>query len=141
EGQLEDSDALVADPGNARVVIVKARVRQNLIAHAFGPTLVSPSAVAVTLDRHAIVATAAGFTVLDRTGGASDHALAGGPFTAVAFSDQGGVIFLASASAIQIVRLDLSFAIVGSPSTVYDNAGSAVIRGLALKSNGDLLFT
>lgn len=143
QGQLEDTDALVCDPGNNRLVLVKSRIRVNpAIARQFGPTLASPTAAFVTVDRHAIVATSAGYSVLDKTGGSADHALTGGPFQSLAFSDQGAVVFLASASQIQRLSVDGSFApSAAGVAVIYDNSGSAAIRGLALKANGDLLFT
>src|SRR5262249_27490545 len=95
----------------------------------------------VTLDRHALAATSTGFSALDKVGTSVDHALAGGPFVALTFSDQGSVLFIASASAITRVSLDSALAPTSSAATIYDNAGAATIRALALRPNGDLLFT
>jgi hypothetical protein len=145
DGELEDSDALVCDPANSRLVLVKARVRggpQGGAADTFGPALPSPTALYVTTDRHALAATAPGYTVLDPFGGnAVAHPLSGGPFVAITLSEVGSVLFIASASGIQRMTVDSLFAPTLTPVPIYDNAGAATIRAIALRSNGDLVFT
>lgn len=141
ETELEDSDVLVCDPDNDRIVHLKGRVRTAPFARVFasGSFLDATTALFLAQDRRVVATTSAGYTVLSEDGTtASPQAVAGGPFVAIAFSFTGGVLFLSNGSDILRMSADTDFAPTGSPATIV--TGSS-IRALALRRNGDLLFT
>ncbi len=141
--ELEDTDALVCDPDNDRVLLLKSRDRSD-VSPAPDPvtvfaSLVDPRGVIVTEDRRALVATASGFAALDEGGGliGAEHALANGPYRALALASGGLVLFLAGTAGVERVTLDASFAPEGAPALIHS---SADVRALALRQNGDLLL-
>jgi hypothetical protein len=141
ESQIEESDALVCDPANDRIVLAKARVRDTAKTLSFATLAsgASPTAVVVTTDRHALVATATGYSIIDKLG-TEVHAaaLAGGPFQAIVLNEEASILFIAGAGGIERIQVDSGFAPTSTAVAIHAGGG---VRGLALRANGDLLFT
>jgi hypothetical protein len=141
-GGLEDSDLLVADPSNGRVLLFKARIRgvPSVVTFNADP-LDAPAAVAVTPSLRAVVAVSGGYAVLGRDGAtaAPVQTVRGGVhYTGIAVAPGEAAVFLASDLGIDRVSVDAGLRASGAPVPLYVDGA---VRGIGARTGGDLFFT
>lgn len=156
---LEEADAVVCDPSNGRVLLLKSRAHQSLgndpvaltLATSVSGSLDGAAAVVVveptTNSRRLLVATSAGYTVLREDGSlVAAHQIQGAPFTEISISRQQPALFLASGAVIRRVVVDaqnelqpVDQSVTPNPSTVIHTA-AAPLTALFPGNNDDLLF-
>jgi len=154
QGSLEEGDAVVCDPANHRVILLKARVRGTgteatvFSSSAPGGDLDGASGVYIAeptvATRRVIVSTSAGYVVLPDSGlPVTAHPITGGPFTAMTVFETTHTLFMVAGTTIRRVALESGdeFGPTNGAASDLLYSGSGAIGGLAEGLNGDLLFT